>query len=277
MDHGFILPGGTARRQLAQAEKAEAAGWDAVFVYESAAGVDAWSLLSAMAVRTERIRLGTMLTPLPWRRPWKLASQAVTLDQLSGGRAILAVGLGAMEPEIGLTSEERDRKVRAARMDEALDLITGLWSGETVFAGEHFQMDLSGRGDLEETGRCVQRPRLPVWIVGAWNRPKSMARVLKGDGILPNPMTDDGEHRGLEHQDVADIRAWLDEQGAPGDFDLVTEGETPSDDAAAAAEQVRPWAEAGATWWLEARWSDPSEVDARIAAGPPRPQPGSGT
>ena len=95
MRYGAVLPGGTATEQLDQAMLAERAGWDAVFVWEAAYGVDAWSLLAAMAARTERVRLGTMLTPLPWRRPWKVASQVATLDQLSGGRAILGVGVGA--------------------------------------------------------------------------------------------------------------------------------------------------------------------------------------
>src|SRR5215218_2571005 len=93
--HGFVLPGGSARDQLEQAVIADQAGWDGVFVWEAAYGVDAWSLLSAMAVRTERVKLGTMLTPLAWRRPWKVASQAATLDTLSDGRAIISVGLGA--------------------------------------------------------------------------------------------------------------------------------------------------------------------------------------
>ena len=92
MRFGVILPGGTAVEQLEQAVLAEEAGWDGVFVWEAAYGVDAWGLLTAIAARTERIRLGTMLTPLPWRRPWKVASQVVTLDQISSGRATLASG-----------------------------------------------------------------------------------------------------------------------------------------------------------------------------------------
>src|SRR5213082_3401436 len=98
---GIVLPGGTATGQLEQAVLAERSGWDGVFVWEAAYGVDAWCLLSAMAGRTSRVRLGTMLTPLPWRRPWKVASQVATLDQLSGGRAILAVGLGWPDSGIG--------------------------------------------------------------------------------------------------------------------------------------------------------------------------------
>ena len=87
MRAGVVLPGGTANQQLEQAVAAEQAGWDGVFVWEAGYGVDAWTLLAAMAARTSRVRLGTMLTPLPWRRPWKVASQVATLDQLSAGRA----------------------------------------------------------------------------------------------------------------------------------------------------------------------------------------------
>src|SRR5881398_2060750 len=102
---GFVLPGGSATEQLEQAVLAERSGWDGVFVWEAAYGVDAWSLLAVMAARTERIRLGTLLTPLPWRRPWKVASQVATVDQLSGGRAILAVSLGAVTTDLPDTAE----------------------------------------------------------------------------------------------------------------------------------------------------------------------------
>src|ERR1700758_235761 len=105
---GFVLPGGPATEQLEQAVLAEQSGWDGVFVWEGAYGVDAWSLLAAMAVRTTRVRLGTLLTPLPWRRPWKVASQAATVDQLSGGRAILTVGVGALGTGLPSTGETED-------------------------------------------------------------------------------------------------------------------------------------------------------------------------
>src|SRR2546423_15125803 len=112
MKFGFVLPGGPPRQQVEQAVAAEASGWDGVFVWEAAYGVDAWTLLAAMAERTSRIRLGTMLTPLPWRRPWKVASQVATLDQLSGGRAILAVGPGAAATGLGQTGEAVDQPGR---------------------------------------------------------------------------------------------------------------------------------------------------------------------
>src|ERR1700744_1355436 len=94
--YGAILPGGTAPEQLEQAELAERAGWDGVFSWETGYGGDPWTLLAGMAAGTSRVRLGTILPPLPFRRPWKLASQVATLDQLSGGRAVVAVGVGAL-------------------------------------------------------------------------------------------------------------------------------------------------------------------------------------
>src|SRR5437660_552126 len=129
MRRGFVLPGGTATEQLDLAILAEQAGWDGVFVWEAAYGIDPWSLLAAMAARTRRIRLGTMLTPLPWRRPWKVASQAATLDSLSNGRAIVCVGLGAAHGALGQTGEVLDTPQRASMMDEGIDLMRGLWEG----------------------------------------------------------------------------------------------------------------------------------------------------
>src|SRR5947199_7323942 len=132
---GFVLPGGSATEQLDQAVLAERSGWDGVFVWEASYGVDAWSLLAAMAVRTQRVRLRTLLTPLPWRRPWKVASQVATLDQLSGGRAIVTFGLGALTPDLPLTGEVEDLRARAAMLDEGIDLIRALWSGRTTYEG----------------------------------------------------------------------------------------------------------------------------------------------
>ena len=129
---GFILPGGTATEQLELSLLAERAGWDGVFVWEAAYGIDAWTLLAAIAVRTTRVRLGTLLTPLPWRRPWKVASQVATLDQLSEGRAILTVGLGALAADLPITGEATDLRERADRLDEGIDLIRSLWNGAPV-------------------------------------------------------------------------------------------------------------------------------------------------
>jgi len=145
MRYGVILPGGTASEQLEQAVLAEQAGWDGVFVWEAAYGVDAWSLLAATATVTTRVRLGTLLTPLPWRRPWKVASQVATLDRLSAGRAILTVGLGATTTDLPLTGEVTDLAGRAALLDEGIDLIRQLWSGATSFHGRHYDLRMRAR------------------------------------------------------------------------------------------------------------------------------------
>jgi alkanesulfonate monooxygenase SsuD/methylene tetrahydromethanopterin reductase-like flavin-dependent oxidoreductase (luciferase family) len=275
--YGFVLPGGTAVEQLDQAIQAEAAGWDGIFAWEAAYGVDPWTLLASIAQRTSQVRLGTMLTPLPWRRPWKLASQVATLDQLSNGRAILAVGLGATDAELGESGEEKDRRVRAERLDEGIDLEAGLWQGQLRYAGRHYTIDLAIRSDFSVAARPVQA-RIPIWVVAAWPRSKSMQRALRCDGLLASAMDDNG-FRELVPDDICAMRVWLDEHGGtqPG-FDVITEGETPADDPAAATAKVAPWAAAGCTWWLETRWALPDDADearrqvrARIAAGPPRP------
>src|SRR3954469_18378921 len=145
---GFVLPGGSTAEQVELAVLADESGWDAVFVWEAPYGFDAWSLLTAMAMRTSTVRLGTMLTPLPWRRPWKLASQVATLDQLSEGRAILGVGLGAVDTGLGRTGEVVDRAHRAELLDEGIDIIKGLWAGNLAYQGRHHTVDLSERRDL---------------------------------------------------------------------------------------------------------------------------------
>ncbi len=273
MRYGVVLPGGTATEQLDQAVLAEQAGWDGVFVWEAAYGVDAWTLLAAMAVKTARVRLGTMLTPLPWRRPWKVASQVVTLDQLSGGRAILAVGVGAVDTDLPDTDEVTGLRARAERLDEGIDLIRALWDGGTSYQGRYYRYG-TGRLDLAAAAQPVAE-RIPLWVVGVWPRPKSLRRALRCDGIIPQYDLD-GREPGPD--DVRALRGWLAGHGAGPGFDIVADGETPADDPAAAGAKVAPWADAGCTWWLETRWEMPhesaermSQIRERLAAGPPRP------
>jgi Luciferase-like monooxygenase len=273
---GVVLPGGTAPEQLDLAELAERSGWDGVFVWEAAYGVDAWSLLAAMAARTSRVRLGTMLTPLPWRRPWKVASQVATVDQLSGGRAILAVGVGATETDLPDTGEATDLRDRAALLDEGIDLIRALWSGERSYQGTHYRYR-TGRLDLGGTVQPVQDP-LPIWVVGVWPAAKSMRRTLRCDGVIPQfrDEPEAGDAAGGGPAQIVAMRAWLAEHGAPDGFDVIAEGQTPAGDELAAAATVAPWADAGCTWWLETRWGGSEDLPERIsdsreriAAGPP--------
>jgi alkanesulfonate monooxygenase SsuD/methylene tetrahydromethanopterin reductase-like flavin-dependent oxidoreductase (luciferase family) len=263
MRMGFILPGGSAPEQVEQAVLAEQAGWDGVFVWETGYGVDAWSLLAAMAARTERVRLGTLLTALPWRRPWKVASQVATLDQLSNGRAILTVGLGATGYGLAVTGEELDLRERADLLDDGIALVRELLTGGNEYRGMRYQFECESEEQIE-VARPIQE-RVPIWVVGVWPRPKSMRRVLACDGIVP-------QYDGREGtpDDVRALKAWLLERGADPSIDVIAEGETPGADPAA-------WAEAGCTWWLETRWELPhhvpermQQVRERIAAGPPR-------
>ena len=269
--YGVVLPGGTAVEQLDLAMLAEQAGWDGVFAWEAAYGVDAWSLLAAIAGRTARVRLGTMLTPLPWRRPWKVASQVATLDQLSGGRAILAVGVGAVDTELPDTAETTDLRVRAEQLDEGIDLIRALWDGHTSYHGQHYRY-LTGRMDLTMAARPVQE-RIPMWVVGVWPKPRSLRRALRCDGIIPQYQL---EGREAESGDARAVRAWLIDHGAGPGMDIVADGETPADAPEMAAAQVAGWAQAGCTWWLETRWGVPetlpvrmAQMRERLAAGPP--------
>jgi len=262
--YGAVIPGGTASEQLELALIAERAGWDGIFVWEAAYGPDAWSMLAAIAVATTGIRLGTMLTPLPWRRPWKVASQVVTLDQLSGGRAILAVGLGDLSTDLPDTGEVTALRDRAELMDEGIDLIRTLWEGGRSYHGARYHYQ-TGRLDLSVAAKPVQE-RIPIWVVGVWPAPKSMRRALRCDGIIPQYRLTE---RDPAPEDARAVRAWLSDHGAAPGFDVIADGETPAADAAAAAATVDAWAEAGCTWWLETRWDASETFRDRLTAGPP--------
>jgi alkanesulfonate monooxygenase SsuD/methylene tetrahydromethanopterin reductase-like flavin-dependent oxidoreductase (luciferase family) len=271
MRSGIILPGGTATQQLELALVAEDAGWDGVFVWEASYGIDAWGLLSAIAARTSRVRLGTVLTPLPWRRPWKVASQVATLDQLSDGRAIVTVGLGAITEDLPAVSEVTDLRERATLLDDGIDLMRALWEGRDAFHGAVHDLTFEARDQLDVT-RPVQ-DRVPIWVVALWPRMKSMRRAVRCDGVVPQ--FEGEEHHGSPAV-VLEMRAWLAEQGAREDLDVIAQGETPAADGAAAAAEAAVWAEAGCTWWLETNWEMPhhsdermEQVRGRLLGGPP--------
>jgi hypothetical protein len=229
--------------------------------------------LTAAAMRTERIRLGTMLTPISRMRPWKLASETATLDNLSNGRVILAVGLGATDTGFAEFGEVTDRKIRAELLDEGLDILTGLWRGQPFnYDGQHYHIQATS---FQPPPPPVQSPRIPIWIVGAWPRMKSMRRVLRYDGLLPNVIGDDGKVRmsGPTYDELRQMKAFIEtNRTASTPFDIISEGKTPGDDPKQAAAIIHPWAEVGVTWWLEAMWDDnaPDHVLARIKQGPPR-------
>ena len=270
MRYGFVIPRGDPRAVAELAGELEAAGWDGAFYWDGInigdmETYDPWVVMAAMAMSTGRVRIGAMLTPPARRRPWKLARETMTLDRLSGGRLVLPVGLGTLDDGgFSKVGEPTDRRVRAGLLDESLDILTGLWSGEPFsYEGQHYRLE-----EMTFLPRPVQRPRIPIWVVGAWPSEKSMNRALRYDGLLA--YTTRGE---VTPEDIRAMKAYVEEnrsQDTP--FDIIWEGETPGDDPERAAQIVRPFAEAGVTWWIESRWTPPNEPEdlrARIRQGPP--------
>ncbi len=274
MKYGFVLPMGDARAAADLAREAEAAGWDGFFVSEPVWGIDAWVSLTAAAMQTSRIRLGTDLTPLSRMRPWKLASETVTLDHLSQGRVILSVGLGALDTGFGAFGEVADRKTRAELLDEGLDILTGLWQGQPFnYQGKHYHIQET---TFYPPPPPVQRPRIPIWVVGAWPRMKSMARVLRYDGLLPDVLDERGQHSPVTPAHIRQMREYITaNRAATTPFDIIMEGETPGDNPQQAAAIIARWAEVGVTWWIESCWDLPRTptglqlAQKRIRQGPP--------
>jgi hypothetical protein len=250
---------------------------DGVFVGDSLSGnledepekqeiYDPWISLAAIAVATRRVRIGTMVTPLARRRPWKVARETVTLDHLCQGRLILPVGLGAAG-DWGFTKvrEELDRKIRAEWLDEGLAILAGLWSGQAFsYVGSHYQVQ-----EMTFVPPPVQQTRIPIWVVGAWPRPKSLRRALQWDGILPtNPSSyqQEGSFTEMTPADIQELRTYI-AQHRPQEtpFDIVIEGEIPGDDPVAATNQLQPFAQAGVTWWIEAVWATPETEGGEIS------------
>ncbi len=254
MKHGFVLPYAEARDAAELAQLAEKAGWDGFFVWEPVWGIDAWVTLTAAAMRTERIRLGTMLTPVARMRPWKLASETAALDRLSNGRVTLAVGLGATDTGWEAFGEPTDRKTRAELTDEALDILTGLWRGQPFsYTGKHYTVKPL---DFMPPPPPVQQPRIPIWVVGVCHSARSLERVARYDGLIPSGRGSDGR---MAQATPDQIRTALEQLNAKRDasvqLDVIVEGFTSPADPGRAAEIRAPYEAVGATWWLEAMWS----------------------
>src|SRR5215831_5295349 len=278
MKYGIEIPGGEPRTVGDLAHEAELAGWDGVFIADALAiGVkgqpdmpwfDTQVALAVIAMRTERIRIGTLIAAITRRRPWKLAREIMTLDHLSGGRLILGVGLGAAEDDGGFhkVGEAVDLKVRAEIMDETLAILAGLWSGKPFsFNGTHYNVD-----KLLMIPTPVQKPRIPIWVPGVWPKEKSMQRALRWDGIIPQ------RYKGSpadtpRAEDTSDIAAYVQKnRTTTAGFDIISGGSTSVKSRKKAVEKVRAFADAGATWWIESVWTGENKLRARIKEGPPR-------
>jgi alkanesulfonate monooxygenase SsuD/methylene tetrahydromethanopterin reductase-like flavin-dependent oxidoreductase (luciferase family) len=243
---------------------AEEAGWDGVFVWDHVLYrppvtdiADPWITLAAVATATERVRIGPMVTPLPRRRPQKVARETLTLDRLSGGRLVLGVGVGG-DPGGELTAfgEELDMKVRGRMLDEALEVLVDLWSGEPVLhRGEHHVAE-----DAIMRPPAVQEPRIPIWVAARHGNRRPLRRAARYEGVFPI----DVDHPDQLAELVATVNG---ERISTGPFDVVI-----APDGTAAGHPPDAWFDAGATWWLAG--FDPfdvtaDEVRAVIAGGPP--------
>jgi alkanesulfonate monooxygenase SsuD/methylene tetrahydromethanopterin reductase-like flavin-dependent oxidoreductase (luciferase family) len=239
-------------------EAAEAAGWDGVFIWDHLAFVwgapaaDPWITLAAIAATTSTVRIGTAVTAAARRRPQVLAHEVATLDRLSGGRVIFGAGLGGVESEFGKFGEPTDAKVRAETLDEALELLDGLWSGaEVTHAGAHFTVD----GVTLLPGPVQQR--VPIWIGG--NRPPSLRRAARWDGWIADSADPTGMT--LTPDDVARS---IEQIGRGHRFDVAVLGQLDRAD-------PTDYARAGATWWLENLHDKRGSLDEvlhLVAAGP---------
>lgn len=252
-----IPPFADPKAVLRLAIDAEAAGWDGVFLWdhlrwsvEHAPDVhDPWVLLGAIASHTERVTIGTMVTPLSRRRPWMIAKEITTLDHLSGGRAVLGVGLGAPAgADFGDVGDVSDDRERAAILDDSLELIDKLLrGGPVVHDGPHFSV----RTELRPA--TLQKPRVPIWVAGIAPNRKPLARARRWDGVVPigDPFLTPDQLAAYVGDDRPD--GW--EVVAPW-----APGASPSE-----------YADAGATWLIDSTgptgdWWD--EFAGRVLGGP---------
>lgn len=255
---------------------AEDAGWDGVFLedylvwqgHQDMPTYDPWVLLGAMAQRTERIRLGALVTPLARRRPAKVVKEAVTIDRLSDGRLVLAFGLGDAgdgDPSFSRLGEAMELRRRAEQLDEGLTVVAALLGERPVqHRGRYFQVD-----DLRMAPAPVQQPRIPMWIGGGYPLPGPTRRALRWDGSC---LYRHGSHR-LTPQDVRDLRSQVREtRGSDNGYDVVVGGEPRTGNTREELARIQALAVAGMTWWQE--YVPPDDLPAMraaIARGPLRP------
>lgn len=289
MKFGIYLPNfgafSEARVMAEIAAEAEAAGWDGCFIWDHLVRsivypvVDPWIALTAMAMTTRSIKLGALVTPLARRRPWKVARETVSLDRLSQGRLVLGVGLGGasgQDVEWVNFGEETDLAIRAAKLDESLDILTGLWSGQPfAYAGKYLKV-----GESVFLPTPLQSPRIPIWVAGNWPHKAPFRRAARWDGAVPLVTPQTGETPLELLKQVIQFTAK--QRGSLEGYDIVFgAAPTPGEDKTLAASIVAPYAEAGVTWWNEqiypthfgGDWMEPWPVDKmlrRIRQGPSR-------
>ena len=273
MKCGIALPYTTPRVVARLAQLVEETGWDGCFLGDAIWGEDPMIGLAAAAMTTSRIRLGTMITPVPLRIPWKLASESLALDHLSDGRLTLGLGAGAVWMGWNAFPDEvTDPGVRAEMLDETIDILTLLYQRKQFdYDGKHYHIKLTRLDLVHYPPRPVQEPRVPLWCVGIWPRIKSMQRVLKCDGVIVETRAPEGSPRDVMAQDVREIESYVSaNRKTSTPFDIVLNGNVAALGRAQLQDKLLPLIEAGATWWIEGLWGTSEEAAAeRIRRGPP--------
>jgi alkanesulfonate monooxygenase SsuD/methylene tetrahydromethanopterin reductase-like flavin-dependent oxidoreductase (luciferase family) len=265
---------GDIHRMVEFAILAEEAGWDGFFLWDHIARgevpqIDSWIAISAIAAQTSRMRLGLLVTPLSRRRPWKVAREIVTLDHLSKGRMVLGVGLGDFqENEFANFGEIADQRERGEMLDEGLEIINGLQSGEVFhFSGKYYTVEKT-----VFTPKPVQQPRVPVWVAGKWPNKKPFQRAARWDGAIPIHRSRDFRLP-LPLDEVREIMQFIQQyRQADTPFDFCLQAALLAKKLSEDKALVSPYAEIGVSWWIEYIYSGTGSVQRnreRIRYGPP--------
>jgi len=246
-------------------------GWDGFFLWDhvflssnkTIPFLDPWIILSAVAVKTKRIKLGTTVTPLARRRPWIIAKEVATLDRLSKGRMILGVGLG-IDIDFSVFGENTNRIIRSEKLDESLHILKGLWANKPfTFKGKHFNIK-----EVEFFPKPFQ-DKIPIWVGGTWPIKKPFQRAAQYDGVFPLKA---GEEESLSPNDYREIIKYIKQYRSSLDsYDIIksiyTTGIKEED------EWINDYLNIGITWFVEAIWpgrdSSLDNIKKIISRGPP--------
>jgi len=273
MNFGIALPYTTPRTVAKLSQLVEESGWDGVFLGDAVWCEDPMIGLAAAAMLTNKIRLGTMITPVPLRIPWKLASESLALDHLSNGRLTLGLGAGAVWMGWqAFPDEVTDVKSRAEMLDETIDILALLYQREQFdYNGKHYHLKLTSLDVMYYPPKPVQQPRIPLWCVGIWNHSRSMQRALKCDGVIVETRNAANQPVDVTPEDVRGIKAFVSTNRDPSKlFDIVLNGNVSDLNHSQLQDKLQPLSEAGATWWIEGLWDATEEAAIeRIRRGPP--------
>ncbi len=270
MKFGLALPYNSTRMVPEAARLAEETGWDGCFLGDAIWCEDPMIALAAAAMTTSRIRLGTMVIPVPLTRPWKMAGTSLALDRLSNGRFILGLGTGATWMGWhGFPDEVTDTRARAEMLDETIDILSRMYACRPFdHAGKHYQVKLTLLDEQYYPPKPIQQPRIPLWAPAIWPRKKSMERILQCDGIFAEKWNADGKPEAVTPQDIREMKAYIEARRTlTTPFNIVIgsmTAELKSKDA------LLPWKEAGVTWWIKEMWdASPEAMLECIRQGPP--------